>query len=58
MSGIKGSCGFGSARRDATERRTLMIERAGDHWFLSCGGEVWRGYQCHRFLFIEKRAPD
>lgn len=36
MSGIKGSCGFGSARSEATERRTLTMERAGDHWFLSC----------------------
>ena len=46
MSGIKGSCGFGSARRDATERRTLMIERAGDHWFLSCafGWLRWSQY--------------
>lgn len=35
MSGISGSCGFGSASSDATESRTLMIERAGDHWFLS-----------------------
>ena len=32
ISGTRGSSGFGSQSREQTERRTLLMVRAGDHW--------------------------
>ena len=32
ISGTRGSSGLGSQSREQTERRTLLMVRAGDHW--------------------------